>query len=323
MKGWELCLLALLALLGCAMGQGPEKRRTGNICSVDMDCPDNAFCRLGSYCVCKDGFVYAAINGTHKGCLKEARIGEDCIQHIQCHSTTGIHSECTNGVCACAPSAHFEDNRCYETAVIGERCVVDQNCFLGEVAAERQAFCVRGYCTCQLQFSPRDNGTRCVRDATLGELCEDQLQCAGAGLECRGTCRCRENWVAHNGTNACVESVQALNESCEYDVQCDGLAGSPGAALCLGGACSCMYSARAAGTPPRCWHRRRPGQECKRDEECVSEEDEPGYCLSSRCTCKNCAPDAKDFGSGAATFSRTPLVISVILTVAAILRYQL
>lgn len=35
-----------------------------------MDCPDNAFCRSSSYCVCKDGFVYAAVNSTHKGCLK-------------------------------------------------------------------------------------------------------------------------------------------------------------------------------------------------------------------------------------------------------------
>ncbi|XP_075989132.1 uncharacterized protein LOC142985077 [Anticarsia gemmatalis] len=327
MKGWEVSLVCLALGFGIVMGQGPEKRRTGNVCSVDMDCPDNAFCRVGSYCVCKDGFVYAAVNSTHKGCLKEARIGEDCVQHIQCHSTTGIHSACTNGVCACAPTAHFEDDRCYETAVIGERCTVDQNCYLGDQGTERQAFCVRGYCVCQLQFSPRDNGTRCVRDATLGEECEDQLQCAGAGLECRGTCRCRDNWVAHNATNSCVESVKALNEPCEYDVQCDSLAGSPdarapGAALCLGGACACAYSARPAGSPPRCWHRRRPGQECRRDEECVSEEDEPGYCLSGRCTCKTCSPDARDFG-GASTFSQPPLLIAAILSTAAILRYQL
>lgn len=66
-------------------------------------------------------------------------------------------------------------------------------------------------------------------------------------------------------------AVKALNESCEFDVQCDGLAGvenarSPGAALCLGGVCSCGYNARAVGSPARCWHRRRPGQECRRDE---------------------------------------------------------
>ncbi|KAG6465680.1 hypothetical protein O3G_MSEX015312 [Manduca sexta] len=91
-------------------------RRTGNVCNVDMDCPDNAFCKLNSYCVCKDGFVYAAVNSTHKGCLKEARIGEECVQHIQCHSTMGVHSECANNVCACTPTAHLEDDRCYETA---------------------------------------------------------------------------------------------------------------------------------------------------------------------------------------------------------------
>lgn len=310
----------LFALLGFIAAQGPEKRRTGNICSVDMDCPDNAFCRQSSYCVCKDGFVYAAVNSTHKGCLKEARDGEECVQHIQCHSTMGVHSECSNGICACASTSHIEGDRCYETAVIGERCVVDQNCYLGERGVERQAYCVRGYCTCQLQFSPRDNGTRCVRDAALGEECEDELQCAGVGLECRGTCRCKENWVANNHTNSCFESVKALNAACEYDVQCDGLAGTPGAALCLGGACACAYSARPAGLPPRCWHRRRPGQECSRDEECVSEEDEPGYCLNGRCTCKTCSPDARDFG-GASTHSSPPIITAAILSIAAILRY--
>ncbi|XP_063828797.1 prion-like-(Q/N-rich) domain-bearing protein 25 [Ostrinia nubilalis] len=257
--------------------------------------------------------------------ISEARSGEECVQHIQCHSTLGVHSECAGGVCGCVATAHLEDDRCYETSVVGERCLVDQNCFLGEAGPPRQAFCVRGYCTCQLQFSPRDNGTRCVRDATLGEECEDQLQCAGPGLECRGTCRCRDNWVAHNETNSCFESVKALNEPCEYDVQCDALAGvaearAPGAALCLGGACACSYNAHAVGDPPRCWHRRRPGQECRRDEECVSEENEPGYCLAGRCTCKTCSPDARDFG-GASTLSRPPLYVAAILSLAAILRH--
>ncbi|XP_059060319.1 protein draper-like [Achroia grisella] len=320
--GWEWCLLALL---GLAVAQGPEKRRTGNVCSVDMDCPDNAFCRQASYCVCKDGFVYAAVNGTHKGCLKEGHFGEACAQHIQCHSTMGVHAQCSpTGTCACMPTAHLEGERCYETAVVGERCLVDMNCYLGETGPDRQAFCVRGYCTCQLQYSPRDNGTRCVRDATLGEVCEDELQCAGAGLECRGTCRCRDRWVANNHTNSCVEAVKSLNDPCEYDVQCAGLVGaedlpSTSLALCLGGTCSCAYSAHAAGSPPRCWPRRRPGQDCKRDEECVSEEDEPGYCLSGRCTCKTCTPDASDFG-GASTLPRPTLLAAAILSIAAILR---
>ncbi|XP_053600725.1 tenascin-like isoform X2 [Plodia interpunctella] len=320
--GW-----CLLAVLGLTVAQG----RTGNVCNVDMDCPDNAFCRQGSYCVCKDGFVYAAVNSTHKGCLKEGRFGEECVQHIQCHSTLGVHSECANGACACAGTAHLQDERCYESALVGERCVVDQNCFLwasqtGSDLQAGQAYCVRGYCTCQLQYSPRDNGTRCVRDAVLHEECEDELQCAGSGLECRGICRCRDNWVAHNESRTCLESVKALNDPCIYDVQCDALAGtpdarSPGAALCLGGVCSCSYSAHTAGKPERCWHRRRPGQECRRDEECVSEEDEPGYCLSGRCTCKNCSPDARDFYGGASTFSRPPVYAAVILSIAAILRH--
>ncbi|XP_039765671.1 prion-like-(Q/N-rich) domain-bearing protein 25 [Pararge aegeria] len=320
MASWWLCATALILAAGSVAAQGPEKRRTGNVCNVDIDCPDNAFCRQSSYCVCKDGFVYAAINSTHKGCLKEARNGEECVQHIQCHSTMSVHSECNNGVCACASTAHLETDRCYETAVIGGRCVVDQNCFLGETGAERQAFCVRGYCTCQLQYSPRDNGTRCVRDAALGEECEDELQCAGLGLQCRGTCRCKDNWVAFQDINACVESAKALDDPCQYDVQCDALAGtaeapSPGASLCLGGVCTCAYDARAVGTPPRCWRRKRPGQDCNRDEECVSEEDEPGYCLSGRCTCKTCSPDARDFGAAS---SLSPPLAATILSLAAI-----
>ncbi|CAG9575468.1 unnamed protein product [Danaus chrysippus] len=313
---WGLCVITLT---GLATAQGPEKRRTGNICSVDLDCPDNAFCRQSSYCVCKNSFVYAAVNSTHKGCLKEARNGEECIQHIQCHSTMGVHSECSNGSCSCAENAHLETDRCYETAVIGERCVVDQNCYLGEPGPEREAFCVRGYCTCQLQYSPRDNGTRCVRDAALGEACEDELQCAGPGLQCRGTCRCRPGWVAHTDINACVESATALNEECQYDVQCESLSGSEvPAALCLGGACSCSYDARAVGNPPKCWRRKRPGQECDVDEECVSEEDEPGYCLAGRCTCKTCSPDARDFGGASAI---TPPLAAILVIAAILIRH--
>lgn len=66
-------------------------------------------------------------------------------------------------------------------------------------------------------------------------------------------------------------AAKALEDACQYDVQCDSLAGiaevpSPGAALCLGGTCACAYDARAVGNPPRCWRRKRPGQECNRDE---------------------------------------------------------
>ncbi|GBP73346.1 hypothetical protein EVAR_53141_1 [Eumeta japonica] len=341
--------------------------RTGNVCSVDMDCPDNAFCRLNSYCVCKEGFVYAAVNSTSKGCLKEAQFGEECVQHIQCHSKLGIHSECADSACSCKAGTHLEGTRCFETSrrpstavtqenvqafekliqvdrrityidlakieyrissdanhyhlssLIGERCTVSENCYLGDRdVPELQAFCVRGYCSCQLLYSPRDNGSRCVRDAHLGEPCEDEMQCAGAGLECRGTCRCSDGWVANKYTKGCLQSVTALSEPCDYDVQCEALAGipeSPGAALCLAGVCTCAYSARAAGEPTRCWQKKLPGQECLKNEECVSEEDEPGYCHAGRCTCKTCVPDARDFGTdGASSVAPAHLLIMLMIS---------
>ncbi|XP_026323542.1 cell death abnormality protein 1-like isoform X3 [Hyposmocoma kahamanoa] len=206
----------LIALLGLVVVQGQEKRkqpqylkigRTSNNCQVDMDCPDNAFCRVSTYCVCKEGYVYTAVNSTHKSCLKEANFGEECTHNIQCQAILGTQSECKHGVCRCVPTAHW-DVRCFETALVGERCTVDQNCYLGETGPEQVAYCVRGYCTCPLQSSPRDNGTRCVRDSGLGGPCEDQLQCAGAGLECQGTCQCRKNWVAHNDSKICVEAKE-------------------------------------------------------------------------------------------------------------------
>lgn len=62
-------------------------------------------------------------------------------------------------------------------------------------------------------------------------------------------------------------AATALNEECQYDVQCESLSGSEvPAALCLGGACSCSYDARAVGNPPKCWRRKRPGQDCDVDE---------------------------------------------------------
>lgn len=314
---WGWCLLALgLCTLTAAQ---QERRRTGNVCKVDMDCPDNAFCKSSTYCVCKDGFIFAAIEDSH-ACLKEASVGEFCDQDIQCHSKLGVQSECTpKGVCACKDTAHFEKERCHETFIIGEQCVVDENCYLGDRSdPEKQAFCYRGFCSCIQAHSPRENGKRCVRDAELGDTCEDNEQCAGAGLECSGTCKCKEGWVAHVLSKGCLQAVTNLGDPCDFDVQCKTLSGTPdapnpGAAMCLGGVCSCAYSALKAGSPERCWTKRRPGQECHRDEECVSEEDEPGYCLNGHCTCKTCTPSPADF-AGANALAR-PVLVPIVSVV--------
>ncbi|KAI8429487.1 hypothetical protein MSG28_000122 [Choristoneura fumiferana] len=50
-------------------------------------------------------------------------------------------------------------------------------------------------------------------------------------------------------------------------------------------------------------------------QECLSEEDEPGYCLAGRCTCKNCVPDARDFG-GATIARPIPLAAAMLLSAA-------
>lgn len=52
-------------------------------------------------------------------------------------------------------------------------------------------------------------------------------------------------------------------------------------------------------------------------QECLSEENEPGYCRAGRCSCKNCVPDARDFGG--ATIAR-PIPLAAILLGAVILK---
>ncbi|XP_063373276.1 prion-like-(Q/N-rich) domain-bearing protein 25 isoform X2 [Cydia amplana] len=301
-----------------ASAQAPEKRRTGNVCSTDPECPDNAFCKSGTYCVCKDGFIYAATENAEKACLKVASFGDHCQQHIQCHTSLGVHSECLLNTCSCKPGTQFVNNRCYKIAHVGELCISDENCYIQQAIPEEQAFCIRGYCQCQLHYNQRDNGTRCVRDANLGEACEDDGQCAGVGMVCKGTCRCKEGFAAQNDTNVCLQSVENIGDSCEYDIQCENLSGSRavGATMCLNGACSCAYHARAAGTPPRCYVTRRPGQQCHADEECLSEDDEPGFCHQGRCTCAGCVPDARDFADHASSLAPLPLCAAILATAA-------
>lgn len=323
---WISFVLLWCAVLGATdLVSGQVERRTGNVCKTDTECPDNAWCRASSsgtagYCVCKEGYLIQPFNATHRECLKEASsVGDACREHIQCQLRLSVHALCVEGACACKDGAHLDQGRCYETALIGQKCMVTQNCYLGpDGETEYQAFCVRGICTCQLLHSPRDGGTRCVRDAGLGEGCEDAEQCVGGGLQCLdGMCRCQRGWVAHTTDPRCLEVSPHLNASCEADTQCAVLGVSDDLALCSGGTCACGWDARESRG--RCWHRRALGHDCQFDEECEPSNGIDSTCLQGACTCLDCPVE---FG-GLNTAIQQTYASTILLTLLCCLYYGL
>ncbi|XP_077287285.1 prion-like-(Q/N-rich) domain-bearing protein 25 [Arctopsyche grandis] len=287
-----------------------QKRATSNTCTADATCPDNAFCKYtdgNGYCNCKENYIIQPFNDTHRECLREAdRLGDPCRFDIQCHSKLSVNSECASGACQCKSNSHFDDGRCYQTSKIGEKCVVTQNCYLGpDDISSNQAFCVRGICQCNLLHSPRDAGNRCLKDAMLGDQCEDNEHCTGDYTQCRDVCRCIDEYIVHPDEERCIKAATNIGDSCEIESQCTAKLNGT---VCQNEKCVCRWDNHLIGSA--CFQTRNIGQRCTDDRECLMEDKTIGQCLQGSCTCQGCKDQG---GTGSVLQPKITLFITLMV----------
>ncbi|KAJ4430043.1 hypothetical protein ANN_22251, partial [Periplaneta americana] len=219
LKKKSICMLLIHIFIACIL------KFSGIIaaCNYDSDCIANAFCKEQTYCECKKDFIYYE-TGRNFSCLQEALLlGDGCQADIQCTKPFGIHAHCLTtktsrlGKCECMAGAHFKEGRCYETAAIGEKCLVSNNCYLTSGVT---AYCEKSVCVCPNHYHPTQNGRDCIKTVYLDEPCQNDLECVTPNSRCGDVCRCRVNYIQSRQNNSCIRAADNMGDPCVENEQC-------------------------------------------------------------------------------------------------------
>ncbi|XP_014603814.1 PREDICTED: prion-like-(Q/N-rich) domain-bearing protein 25 isoform X2 [Polistes canadensis] len=255
-------------------------------CRYDLDCMENAFCWNQKACYCKDGYVVYRNNSNYH-CLKVANNIEDtCVADVQCHLTFTLHSECRNHVCQCSSTAHFVNGRCYESIGLARICQTNHNCYV------KDSYCVNGYCVCDNRQHPNPERTKCIKNAYLGDKCEQDFECVSENTRCMEICKCKVDYVLSEDGTRCLKAANSVGEGCREDSQCQEFLQNT---ICQDNVCTCVEEYHRRG--PVCVRDVGLGQRCVSHNECVTQTYKHSNstdlmkvdCLNDRCTC------AKDY----------------------------
>nr|XP_050866035.1 uncharacterized protein LOC127071143 [Vespula vulgaris] len=255
-------------------------------CRYDLDCMENAYCWNQEACYCKDGYVVYR-NRSDFHCLKVANNIEDpCVANVQCHLTFTLHSECRNHVCQCSSTAHFVNGRCYESIGLGRICQTNNNCYV------KDSYCVEGYCVCDHSQHSNPERTKCIKNAYLGDKCEQDYECVSKSTRCMEVCRCKVDYVLSEDGTRCLKAANSVGEDCQENPQCQEFLQN---SVCQNNVCTCIEDYHRRG--PVCVRDVGLGQRCVSHNECVtrtykhsnSSELMNVDCSNDRCTC------AKDY----------------------------
>ncbi|XP_044010517.1 prion-like-(Q/N-rich) domain-bearing protein 25 isoform X1 [Aphidius gifuensis] len=235
-------------------------------CKYDTDCVENAYCWNRETCLCKDGFLVNK-NRTHLQCLKVAsKMGDSCIEDVQCRVTFTTRAECRNNICACSEGSHyeFEPKRCYESVGIGKMCTNSYNC---QVEGS-PSFCVDGFCGCPFQHHPNEQGTRCLKSSYLGDTCLIDEECIDMNSRCFGTCGCKIDYVQSIDGKRCLKAAASMGDPCIEDTQCTAFLKN---SKCGNeNKCTCLINLQPRG--PLCLRKLNPemlGKKCYVKTQCV------------------------------------------------------
>ncbi|XP_014603813.1 PREDICTED: prion-like-(Q/N-rich) domain-bearing protein 25 isoform X1 [Polistes canadensis] len=282
-----LCFLAQTSVvLGHGQHQHLLQRQTLATCRYDLDCMENAFCWNQKACYCKDGYVVYRNNSNYH-CLKVANNIEDtCVADVQCHLTFTLHSECRNHVCQCSSTAHFVNGRCYESIGLARICQTNHNCYV------KDSYCVNGYCVCDNRQHPNPERTKCIKNAYLGDKCEQDFECVSENTRCMEICKCKVDYVLSEDGTRCLKAANSVGEGCREDSQCQEFLQNT---ICQDNVCTCVEEYHRRG--PVCVRDVGLGQRCVSHNECVTQTYKHSNstdlmkvdCLNDRCTC------AKDY----------------------------
>lgn len=268
-----------------------EERYKSITCTYDSDCTANAYCDTQS-CQCKPGFVSFYTEQNTILCLKEASSpGDACEEDVQCTKPFGNHAECIirksgDGECDCMSNAHFKDGRCYETALIGQKCTVSNNCYL---ANGQPAYCVKSECTCLNGYHPNEGGTECIRTSQLDEPCGTDRECVTENSRCGDVCRCKVNYIQSRQKDKCLKAADKMGDPCVEDKQCTMFLSK---ATCDAyGYCSCQPGFHHIPPNSKCYSNIGLGGMCEDTDECVVPS---AVCSEGICQCEQGLSPSED-----------------------------
>ncbi|KAL1461848.1 hypothetical protein WDU94_013715 [Cyamophila willieti] len=290
-----ICLIhAIFAVQNTwALESGRLKYGKSLDCTKDEDCIENAVCShlnlsnivlQHQFCICDKGYVMLQ-NKSGEVCLKVAsRLGDQCMEDIQCAATFGADTECRRpssntpsaGVCQCKPGAKLVSALCEIISKIGDSCQVSDNC-------PDNVYCDRSVCVCPYNHVANSNRTKCIKNSNLGEACYEDRNCLNTNSRCyEGRCRCSRTHIDSVSGSMCLRLANNLLDQCKEDQQCGTV--SPNAA-CIHGLCECKPGYHAYNNI--CWTSIGLGEYCSDSRQCISNSNITTlmHCHESRCSC--------------------------------------
>lgn len=214
---------------------------------------------------------------------RASSLGDVCSEDVDCTVSLGNHAKCTIGKggfgeCGCMTGAHFKDGRCYETALIGQKCTVNNNCHL---ATGQPAYCDKSVCTCQNGYRPNQNGTECIRIRKLDEPCATDRECVTNNSRCSDVCRCRVDYIQSHQKDKCLKAADKMDDLCVENEQCTMF--MPRAMCDFTGHCSCISGFHHIPPNSRCYPNIGLGEWCEENAECVVPS---AVCSEGICQCE-------------------------------------
>ncbi|XP_046658864.1 tenascin-like isoform X1 [Homalodisca vitripennis] len=221
----------------------------GARCRVSDDCAEvsDTDC-VDGVCVCKAGFIPSKHNLSK--CLKvPTGLGDECEEEAQCDHAVP-ESDCRDNICVCRHNYIFDSGRCWEKQMLGGNCNISLQCDDIEFATCAQGVCncIDPYipspvnkclqpagnlykapcvediqCThsygdearcsnsmCRCTNNYHFNGTTCIVDKKLGEVCETHEDCAvsdeGSRMCVGNNCTCADGYKTLPGEDICTRS---------------------------------------------------------------------------------------------------------------------
>lgn len=214
---------------------------------------------------------------------RASSLGDTCVDDLDCTVHFGNHAECIigksgGGVCGCRIGAHFKEDICYETARLGQKCTVNNNC---ELATGEPAYCVKSVCTCRDGYRPNQNGTECIRIRQLDEPCETDLECVANNSRCGYVCRCTVNYILSRQKDKCLKAADKMGDPCEENEQCSMFLHK---ATCdATGNCSCPTGFHHIPPNSKCYPNIGLGEMCDNNDQCVVSS---AVCSAGICQCE-------------------------------------
>lgn len=85
---------------------------------------------------------------------------------------------------------------------LGDTCFTDANCRLYDGS---YGFCVRGKCSCNLNYKPSQDKTKCIKSVQLGGTCITSESCAQQYATCYGLCKCGVGFIESEDKMECLK----------------------------------------------------------------------------------------------------------------------